>query len=75
MVRILSLLFGRNNSVIRLNMGLSNTSHDDTYSLVSHGAAVVGARANGFMARLMDGYSTWSLLLTLLLAAVFYDQS
>ena len=41
---------------------------------VQHGSALVSTRTAGVLSHYLDGLSTWTIVLSLLLAAVVYDQ-
>lgn len=46
------------------------------HSLVGaqHGAAMVSTKAAGFVAQVTEGVSGWTIALSILLAAIVYDQ-
>ena len=52
----------------------TNSTVQQSYLGGQHGAATVSTKAAGVVAQATQGLSAWTVLLSLLLAAVVYDQ-
>lgn len=55
-------------------MSFTNASYDGAVLTASHGATVPQEATSGFLAQHIASANPWSVVLTLLLAAVVYDQ-